>query len=359
MDEAMLLRAKTELETLRGEVDYRTRMEALKSAMSKSIKVENLTQMEDLIDQMVGLSTSTSFALSADDTRVLDQSRDVLHDLKRKHALMQQIEVTRPMLQVPLLPGMVDKLAEGVAMMVKLKASAAEFPGVFTPIDEELLGSAMTNSVELKKDVEKMTAARQRLTAASAKRDYAELTTAIAQAEDAPFIASDVLDGPRELAKFLDPVIRTTALKTAMASRSIADLGKAIEDFKSARVPDQGALFAKAERTLEKLKRLEHKQAKAELKRKKLEERKNAEIQELNSRLKSSIETNDPYKIQEALDLCENSGYREDEIPLYAEAEQLFDQLTVSDLRSKLADGMARRDIQLLEATIDEADYGG
>lgn len=359
VDEAMLLRAKTELETMRGKVDYRTRMESIKSAVGRAIKSENVVQLEDLIDQMVGLSTDGKFAMTADDSRLLDESRDLLHDLKRKHALKQEIDITRPALQVPLLPGMVDKLAKGVETMQRLKEAAAEFPGVFTPDDEELLKTASLNSIDLKRKTEKMKEAEMALTAAMNSRDYADLTRAIALAEEAPFIEESTLEAARDLAAFLDPPTRIATMKTAIASRNIPEIEKALEDFKSARVPGQSSLEAKAVRTLAKLKRLEKKRKRAEQKRKREAARRDAEIALLNDKLRAAMDSKDIYILQDALDVCEDSGYRDEEIPLYFAAEELFEKMTIENVRSRLKDGIERRDIQQLETAIDDADYGG
>ncbi|CAK8681135.1 unnamed protein product [Clavelina lepadiformis] len=359
VDEAVLLRAKAELESIKGQVDYRTRMERIKSAIPRMAKAENIPQVADLIEQMAELSVMEDFKMTGDDSRVLDESRSVLHELKQKHAIKDEIDVVKPNLLLPLLSENLSPLKEGIESMKKLKTAAEEFEGVFNKEDEELLSKAQVSADDLSIKVNETTKARKRLDAAINARDFFQLNSALAQAEEAPFIDSSELENPKDLREFLNPTNRLADLTAALKSRNIPQLTLAIEDFKEAKVSGHAPLLEKAERRLKKLIKLEKKQKKLEKKQKREEARRKGDIEALDRGLENAINARDIEQLQEALMECENSGYEAGDIPLYSKAEELYDELVLDRLRETLLDAVDRRDILNLESAIDEADYGG
>ncbi|XP_078485443.1 uncharacterized protein LOC100181885 [Ciona intestinalis] len=359
IDEAMLLRAKTELDQIRGRLDYRKRMEAIKSAITRMVAAENLPQLSDLIEQMVELSADPNFEMTADDTRVLDDSRAILHALKRKHSILDELVATRPLLQLPQIPDELDKLEEGVRVMSKLKDSASEFDGVFLSTDDVMLTTVTMNTEELKDKVNEMKIGQARLRAAMGMKNYKEIMNAIEIVKNGPFPDDQLLIEAQELAVFLDPAARRTGLRKAIRDRDIEALEKEIQAFIEAMVPGEEELLEKAQRTLEKLKKIKRKEEKAEKRRLKEEAKRKEEIGELTAKLQLAIESRDINELQDAMDVCEDSSYPSDDIPLFSDAEELFDQLTIAQHRRDLKEGIARRDIFMLEKTVDAVEYGG
>ena len=359
IDEALLNRAKTKLEEFRGILDYRVRMERIKTAIEKMAAAEKLSQLADLIDQMVELGSYQQFTMTSDDLRVLDDSRVTLHELKRKHAIIDEIEVTRPLLTLPQIPDSLEKLSSGVQTMTRLKESAAEFKGAFTLEDETLLATATLSASALQAKVAERNRVQENLRVAIENRDHEALLAALAEARETEFMDEAEIQSAQEMCDFINPIIRTVELKQAIKSRDKAQLTQAIENFKEARVPEQAILLETAERRLKKIKKLEKKQKKEEKQRRRVEARRQAEINELNYSLELAMEARDTDKLQDALETCENSGYSDKEIELYTKAEELLDELTIQRLRESLLDAIDRRDILNLEKGIDQAEYGG
>ena len=362
IDEALLNRAKTKLEEFRGILDYRLRMERIKSAIGRMASAEKLVQLADLIDQMVELASEKQFTMTSDDMRMLDESRVTLHDLKRKHAILDDIKSTRPSLTLPQVPDSLQKLSAGVETMIKLKESAAEFKGVFTAEDEALLATATLSASDLKTKVNKRKKVEEDLQKAIENRDHEALTHALAEAENTEFMDQAELQNAREMCDFINPVTRSVALKGAIKSRNREQLTQAISDFKkagAAKHPDRAILLETAERRLKKVKKMEKAKRREEKLRRREEAKRQAEINELNFALEEAMDARDTDLLQEALEKCENSGYTDKDIPLYTKAEEMLDELTIERLRNSLRDAIDRRDILNLEKSIDQAEYGG
>ena len=359
IDEAILNRAKTRLETFRGRLDYRVRMERIKTAIDRMAAAEKLAQLADLIDQMVELSGDEQYTMTSDDLRVLDESRVLLHDLRRKHAIRDEIESTRPLLSLPQVPDSLEKLTLGVQTMTRLKESAAEFKDIFSLEDATLLDTATLSANELQRKVEERNRVEEKLRELMEACDHEALVLAIEKAKQIDFVDEELLQKSQELCEFINPIKRAADLKQAIRVRDMTQLTQSIEDFKVAKVPNQEILLETAERRLKKLKKLEKKKRKEDKKRRKEEKRRQSEINQLNLGLKIAIEAQDSDLLQDALEKCENSGYDHNDIPLYTEAEELLDKLTIKRLRESLADAIERRDIFNLERSIDQADYGG
>ena len=359
INEAVLNRAKTKLEMFRGRINYRVRMEQIKSAIERMAAAEKLAQLADLIEQMVELSADESYAMTADDSRVLDESRALLHDLKRKHAIQHEIETTRPLLSLPQVPDSLEKLTSGVKTMTRLKELAAEFSGVFGAEEEQLLSSASLSANELQEKIRLRNSIQERLSDAVESRDYESLLQLLSEARDVEFMDETKLKNAKDMCDFINPKKRVKALKVAMRSRDMTQLAESIEHFKDARVPGQLILLETAQRRLRKLKKQEKKIKAEEKTRKKAEAKRAAEINALSQDLEMAITARDIDMLQDALEKCENSNYTDKEIPLFAEAEELLDALTIERLRQNLIDAIGRRDIFVLEKTINDADYGG
>ncbi|XP_039263482.2 uncharacterized protein LOC120339424 [Styela clava] len=358
IDEGLLIRAMGEHEACRGQVDYRKRMEAIKSALARSFANENIPQIEDLVDQMSTLAEDKEYTMTADDSRVLDESRTALNTLKHKSALMDEIATVRPDLSVPLVPPNLEILKQAVDRMTVAKKGAEQFDGVFSDADAVLLEDARVNASTLENKVNIMTNARERLELAVEKREYIELKHSIRNAIQAPFIERKELVEPRKLAIFLDPKARRMAVKKGMRARDIGMLDVALQDFKDARVDDE-TLLLKGERTLDKLRKRERRRAKQERRKEKEDAKRAAEIARLTEVLRSAIASRDTEHLQLALEEFEESGFDDEDVPVVVEAEELFDTLKIQDLRERLQDAIKRRDLSGLENAVDDADYGG
>ena len=333
-------------------------MEAIKSALARSLAAENLLQAEDLIEQMSSLAAEEEYTMTADDARVLDEARTTLNLLKDKHTVIGEITAVRPELSLQLIPPNLLPLKNAIARMSVAKKQAEPFPGVFTEEDGVLLEEAKVNSQVLEHKVGLMNEAREKLDLAIEKREYTPLKHAIRDAIDAPFIDRKELLEPRKLAVFLDPKARRMAVKKAMRARDHRALEIALQDLKDANVNDE-ALMIKGERTVEKLKKREKRQAKEERRKERQDARRAADIAHLTGVLRDAITLRDTEHLQLALEEFEESGYDPEDVPKVAEAEELFDNLKIQDIRERLLDSITRRDLTGLENAIDDADYGG
>lgn len=358
IDEPLLIRAMNELEANRGQIDYRKRMEAIKSALARTIAAENIPQTQDLIDQMSILAEDTEYTMTADDSRVLDEARTSLNAMRDKQAVIEEIARVRPDLLLTLIPPHLMPLRKAVERMSVAKSQAKPFPGVFSEEDAVLLEEAKVNSNVLGNKVDHMNDARKQLDWAVEQRDYNTLKHAIRNAITAPFIDRKEIIEPRKLAVFLDPKARRMAVKKAIRARDIEALEIALVDMKDAKVDDP-ELVAKGERTLDKLRKREKRRAKEERRKEREDAVRMADIAHLTAVLQQAITSRDTEHLQLALEEFEESGYDEEDVPVATEAEELFDNLKIQDIRDRLMDSIERRDVSGLEKAIDDADYGG
>lgn len=358
IDEPLLIRAMSELEANRGQVDYRKRMEAIKNALTRTIAAENIPQTQDLVDQMSILAEDEEYTMTADDLRVLDEARTSLNTMRDKKEIIDEIARVRPDLLLSLIPPHLVPLQKAVERMSVAKTQAEPFPGVFSEEDDVLLEDAKVNSKVLENKVEHMNDARKQLDWAVEQRDYSLLKSAIRNAITAPFIDRKEIVEPRKLAVFLDPKARRGEVKKAIRARDIKRLDIALQDLNDAKVDDP-ELVAKGERTLEKLKKREKRRAKEERRKEREDAARAEEIAHLKSVLEQAIASRDTEHLQLALEEFEESGYDVEDVPVATEAEELFDNLKIQDIRDRLMDSVQRRDVNGLETAIDDADYGG